>query len=255
MTVPGLLDGSVAIVTGASRGIGAAIARGLSMAGARVGLIALDEAALKELARELTDGATVPVAAAAASVADPDQLTAAINRLTSDLGPATILVNNAGTIDRGPTEHSAPDAWRRVLDTNLVAAVTAATAVFPEMKKAGAGSMVNITSLSAHFGVRRAASYGASKSGLLGLTRALALEWAEHGIRVNAVTPGYIATDFTRPLSENLDRADAVARRIPLGRWGTPEDIAGTVAYLCSPLAAYVTGQVIIVDGGYSVDG
>ncbi len=117
------------------------------------------------------------------------------------------------------------------------------------------GSIVNTTSLSAHFGIRGAASYGASKSGLLGLTRALAVEWAEYGIRVNAVTPGYIRTGLTEPLANDEERSRTILSRIPRGRWGTSADIAGTVVYLASPLAAYVTGQVVVVDGGYSVDG
>jgi NAD(P)-dependent dehydrogenase (short-subunit alcohol dehydrogenase family) len=158
-------------------------------------------------------------------------------------------------IDRTPSADFASQAWRRVFATNLDAAFTAARAVAPLMRATGGGAIVNVTSLSAHFGVRRAASYGASKSGLLGLTRALALEWAVDGIRVNAVTPGYIDTDFTAALAGDPERSRRILERIPLGRWGKPADVAGTVVYLASPLAAYVTGQVVVVDGGYSVDG
>lgn len=254
MSVRGLLAGTTAIVTGASRGIGAAIAAGLTDAGARAGLIARDPAALDHLVRRLGEQSGVALGARAVDVRDHDALARAIGELAAALGPPTLLVSNAGTIERNPVETMSPESWQRVLDTNLGAAVTAATTVLPYMRASGGGSIVNITSLSAHFGVRRAASYGTSKTALLGLTRALALEWASDGIRVNAVTPGYIATDFTRPLTADGERSKRILRRIPLGRWGRAEDIAGAVVYLGSPLASYVTGQVIVVDGGYSVD-
>ncbi|MGY1812276.1 SDR family NAD(P)-dependent oxidoreductase [Blastococcus sp. SYSU D00820] len=255
MSTAGLLAGRTAIVTGASRGIGAATAVALAQAGAAVGLLARDPAALARLATRLGDEGTCAVAVRTADVADAPSLRAAIDALTGDLGAPSILVNNAGAIDRSPTETTSAGSWRRVLDTNLGGAVTASTAVLGAMRDLGGGSIVNIASLSAHFGVRRAASYGASKSALLGLTRALALEWAADGIRVNAVTPGYIATDLTAPLTADPERSAGIVSRIPLGRWGSPEDVAGTVVYLCSDLAAYVTGQVVVVDGGYSVDG
>ncbi|HXT94225.1 MAG TPA: glucose 1-dehydrogenase [Trebonia sp.] len=251
----GLLDGEVAIVTGASRGIGLGIARGLRAAGARVGLIARHAEALEAAASELAGQPGPDVACADADVADSDALTAAVARLQADLGDVTVLVNNAGVIDRTPSDGLSSQAWRRVFATNLDAAFAAARAAAPSMRAAGGGAVVNVTSLSAHFGVRRAASYGASKSGLLGLTRALALEWAADGIRVNAVTPGYIDTDFTGPLTGDPERSQRILERIPLGRWGKPADVAGTVVYLASPLAAYVTGQVLVVDGGYSIDG
>jgi NAD(P)-dependent dehydrogenase (short-subunit alcohol dehydrogenase family) len=195
------------------------------------------------------------VATAVADVADDDALRAALAALAAALGPPTVLVNNAGVIDRTPAAETAPGQWQRVLDTNLRSALTAATAVAPHMRRAGGGSIVNITSLSAHFGVRQAVSYGASKAGLVGLTRALALEWGGAGIRVNAVTPGYVETDFTSALSGDPERSRLVLGRIPLGRWGRPDDIGKAVLYLSSPLARYVTGQVLVVDGGYSVDG
>jgi NAD(P)-dependent dehydrogenase (short-subunit alcohol dehydrogenase family) len=253
--VCGLLDGEVAIVTGASRGIGLGIAHGLRAAGARVGLIARDDEALRAARAQLTATPGPDVACATADAADPGTLVGACERLARDLGDATVLVNNAGAIDRTPSAEVTPAEWRRVVATNLDAAFTAARAVAPRMRSAGGGAIVNVTSLSAHFGVRRAASYGASKSGLLGLTRALALDWAADGIRVNAVAPGYIDTGFTSALTADPDRSQRILERIPLGRWGQPDDIAGTVVYLVSPLAAYVTGQVVVVDGGYSADG
>lgn len=251
----GLLRGSTAIVCGASRGIGAAAARALHGAGADVGLLARTGAALEETAAGIGSGGGPRIATAVADVADPDALRAGIEKLVDRLGPPDILVNNAGAIDRTPSVEVTPAGWQRVLDTNLRGALLASTTVLPHMAAAGRGSIVNITSLSAHFGVRRAVSYGASKAGLVGMTRALALEWGESGVRVNAVTPGYIETDFTQRLREDTRRSVDILRRVPLGRWGRPEDIAGTVVYLASPLAEYVTGQVIVVDGGYSVDG
>lgn len=248
------LAGTTAIVTGASRGIGAAAAAALAAAGARVGIIARDEAAATGTASAIGEATGLPTAARAADVAEPESLRVAITELAGQLGAPSILVNNAGAIDRSPAEELTEESWRRILDTNLGAAATAATTVLPLMRELGGGSIVNITSLSAHLGVRQAASYGASKTALLGLTRALALEWAPHRIRVNAVTPGYIDTTFTRPLVDG-ERAGPLLERIPLGRWGRPEDVAGAIVYLASPTSAYVTGQTIVVDGGFSVDG
>lgn len=250
-----LLRESVAIVTGASRGIGAEVARGLAAAGAAVGLVARSSASLDTVAEDLRQARLGPIAVAVADVSDAASLERAVDQLTEELGPVQILVNNAGTIHHAPAAQASPAAWRRVIDTNLTAALLASSAVLPQMRQAGGGSIVNIASLSARFGIYNAVSYAASKSGLVGLTRALAWEWAGYGIRVNAVSPGYVVTDFTKPLTADERRSRHILERIPLGRWGRPEDIAGTVVYLSSPLAEYVTGQVITVDGGYSVNG
>src|SRR5690606_21420192 len=178
----------------------------------------------------------------------------AVAELAEELGGLDVLVNNAGTTVRGDALSFAADDFDRVLVVNLRGAFVAAQAAARAMGDGG-GAIVNIASLSARFGIRRGAAYGASKGGLVQLTKALALEWGPRGIRVNAVAPGYIATDLTAPLLADAARRDAIEARIPLGRWGTPDDVAGAVALLCSPLAAYVSGHVLYVDGGYSADG
>jgi NAD(P)-dependent dehydrogenase (short-subunit alcohol dehydrogenase family) len=250
-----LLAGSVAVVTGGSRGIGAAIAQALAEAGAAVGLIGRSREALATAADDLRARGAGSVRFAAADAGDPERLEAALGRLAAELGPVTVLVNNAGMIERGAAEELTIEQWDRVIAVNLRAAFVAARTVFPGMREHGSGSIVNVTSLSGRFGIRRAAPYGASKGGLTQLTRALALEWAPHGIRVNAVAPGYVTTAFTERLATDRKRHRQILERIPLGRWGRPDDVGGTVVYLASGLSAYVTGQLVIVDGGYSVDG
>jgi 2-deoxy-D-gluconate 3-dehydrogenase len=228
----GLLAGRRALVTGATRGIGAAAADALAEHGARV----------------------VRLGSRDADMADPDAVRAAVARATEELGGLDVLVNNAGTIERGPSAELALERWDRVLDVNLRGAFVAAQAAYEALADGG-GAIVNIASLSARFGVRQGAAYAASKGGLVQLTRALALEWAPAGIRVNAVAPGYVATDFTRALQDDPGRHASILARIPMGRWATPQDIAGSVVYFASDLAAYVTGQVLYADGGYSCDG
>jgi NAD(P)-dependent dehydrogenase (short-subunit alcohol dehydrogenase family) len=250
----GLLEGRRAVVTGASRGIGAAISRDLAAAGAAVALIGRSEASLNSVGMELEVATGRRAHVVVGDLQDPSSARGAVNRSVELMGGLDILVNGAGVIERADAAVLTTTQWDRVMAVNLRGAFVAAQAAFGSLAEAG-GVIVNITSLSALFGIRRAAAYGASKGGLLQLTRALALEWAASGIRVNAVAPGYVETALTEPLSRDRERYEAVRARIPLGRWGRPEDVGGTVVYLASDLAAYVTGQVIHVDGGYSCDG
>jgi len=246
----GLLAGMRAIVTGASRGIGAAIARRLAAEGAVVGAITrapLDRRPGSVVERTIRAGRCADLGDAAAT-------RAAVEALAAELGGLDVLVNNAGTTVRADALALSPEAFDRVLGVNLRGAFVAAQAAARAMGDGG-GAIVNVASLSARFGIRRGAAYGASKGGIVQLTKALALEWGPRGIRVNAVAPGYIATDLTGPLLADERRRRAIEARIPLGRWGTPDDVAGAVALLCSPLAAYVSGEVLFVDGGYSADG
>ena len=242
---PFRLDGMRAMVTGANTGIGQAIAIGLAASGAHV------VAAGRRPATETI--ATIMGAGGRATelLLDLSEPEAAVATL-SQAGPLDILINNAGKIRREESLiYSAAD-WDAVMDVNLRAAFLLSQRFAQDAVARGApGRIVNIASLLSFQGGVQVPAYAASKHGLLGLTRALANEWAEHGISVNAIAPGYIATKNTAPLRADPMRSDEILGRIPMKRWGNPEDIAGAVTFLCAPASAYITGAVLNVDGGW----
>ena len=238
------LTGKVAFVTGSTRGIGLAIARTLYAAGAKVAVVGRDQARAAAAAAELGERA----AGFACDVAQGAQVEAAIGAAEAALGPIDILVNNAGlTRDNLLLRLSEAD-WDAVLDANLKGAFHTTRAVIKGMMKRRAGRIVNITSIVGLTGNKGQANYAASKAGLIGFTKSVAKEYASRGVLVNCVAPGFIETDMTAALP---DAARAtLLEDIALGRLGRPEDVAGAVLFLASDLAGYVTGQVLVVDGG-----
>jgi len=238
------LAGKVALVTGGSRGIGKAIAARLHAAGAKVAIAARDQAKVAAAARELGDRA----AGFAVDVADADVVTKMIDAVEKSLGPIDILVNNAGVTRDGLLVRMSDDDWDAVLDTNLKAAFITMKAVTRGMMKRRWGRVINITSVVGLTGNAGQANYAASKAGLIGLTKSVAKELASRNILVNAVAPGFIDTDMTRDLTE--EQRKQLLDLIPLARLGTGDDIAGAVLFLASDQASYITGQVLVVDGG-----
>jgi len=238
------LAGKVAFVTGSTRGIGLAIARALHAAGAKVAITGRDAARAQEAAASLGVG-TVGIAL---EISDAAQVTEAIAAAEQALGPIDILVNNAGlTRDNILLRLSEAD-WDAVLDANLKGAFLTMRAVTKGMMKRRSGRIINITSIVGIIGNKGQANYAASKAGLIGLTKSAAKEYASRGILINCIAPGFIDTDMTSALPE--DARKVLLEQIALGRLGSPDDIANTVLYLASDLAGYVTGQVLVVDGG-----
>jgi NAD(P)-dependent dehydrogenase (short-subunit alcohol dehydrogenase family) len=242
------LSGRYAVVTGGSRGIGAAIAEALLDAGAAVALLGREAGSLEVVRRRLAARGTVVTQVA--DVSDTVAGQAAITRAAEALGGLDILINNAGLEEVRPSLEVTEQLWDRILDTNLKGAFFCAQAAARLMATKG-GSILNVCSLTCEVGVPGAAAYGSSKSGMAGMTRALAAEWAARGIRVNGIGPGYFRTALTEPFYQDPAWEQAVLAKIPQGRFGRMEDLGGAAVFLCSDAAAYITGQVLYVDGGY----
>lgn len=238
------LTGRTAFVTGSTRGIGLAIARALHTAGARVAVVGRDAGRAQAVAGELGEGA----AGVACDVAVASQVEAAVAGAEQALGPIDILVNNAGLTRDNILPRLSEADWDAVLDANLKGAFHTTRAVIRGMMKRRAGRIVNIASVVGLTGNKGQSNYAASKAGLIGFTKSIAREYAGRGVLANCVAPGFIATDMTAALP---DAARAtLLQDIALGRLGDPGDVAGAVLFLASDLAGYITGQVLVVDGG-----
>lgn len=241
------LAGRTALVTGAGRGIGRALSLALARAGATVVVSGRDAAALRETA-DLIAASGGRAIAETLDVTDAAGIEATVAALAGRHG-LDILVNNAGVEEVRASTDVDEALWDRIVDTNLKGAFFCARA-FARAAAPGPRSIVNLCSLTSAVGIPTAAPYGSSKAGLVGMTRALAAEWAGRGIRVNGIGPGYFRTAMTDGFYADPAWSEAMLRRIPLGRFGRMEDLMGAVVFLCSPAAAYVTGQVLYVDGG-----
>jgi 2-deoxy-D-gluconate 3-dehydrogenase len=245
------LTGKLAVVTGARRGIGRAIARALAGAGADIiGVSANLEDPGSAVGQDVT-AAGRSFEAIRADLADP----AVVRDLGADLAardrPVDVLVNNAGTIRRAPADRHTDADWELVLQVNLTAQFVLARAVGGAMADRGSGKIIFTASLLSFQGGITVPGYTAAKHGIAGLTKALANEWAPYGVNVNAIAPGYIATDNTQALRDDPARAAAILGRIPAGRWGAADDLAGAAIFLASDAAAYVHGTILPVDGGW----
>jgi 2-deoxy-D-gluconate 3-dehydrogenase len=244
------LNGKVAIVTGGNGGIGLGMARGLASAGARVVIAARNREKSAAARDELGAGAL----AIDVDVTREDSVAALVRRTVEQCGRIDILVNNAGINIRKAPEVLTLAEWREVLETNLTSAYLCSHAAYPEMKKAGAGKIINIGSMLSIFGAGFAPAYAASKGGIVQFTKACASAWAKDNIQVNAVLPGWIDTALTRRAREQIPGLhDNVLKRTPAGRWGTSDDFHGIAVFLASGASDFVTGAAITVDGGYSI--
>jgi len=244
------LTGKVALVTGASRGLGAAMALALADAGADVAVHASEQApvttenAIKQKGRQSRSFI--------ANLARREQTTGLVPAVISAFGRLDILVNNAGTIRRKPAAEHPDDWWDEVIEVNLSSVFRLSRAVGAHMlERGGGGKIVNVASLLSFQGGITVPGYAAAKGGVAQLTKALANEWAGRRINVNAIAPGYMNTDNTTALQADPVRSRQIGERIPAGRWGQPEDLAGAVVFLSAPASDYVNGHVLVVDGGW----
>jgi 2-dehydro-3-deoxy-D-gluconate 5-dehydrogenase len=244
------LDGHVACVTGTTRGIGRTAAIALAEAGCDI--VHLDRSDPAETRAEVeARGRRSALVNLDLAAADAEACEAAIQAAAAAFGRLDILVNSAGVVARGPVLEVSAEEALRVLHVNLACVLALSRAAGRGFVEQGSGAIVNVASLLAFQGGMLVSSYAIAKHGVLGVTQALANEWAPHGVRVNALAPGYIATDFNQRLRDDPRRYREISDRIPAGRWGSPEDLAGALVFLCSPASSYMTGSVLTVDGGW----
>ena len=242
------LNGRCAVVTGAGRGLGQAIARGLARAGAD--LVLLGRPGSQSSTRDQVADLGRDVEIVDLDVSDHEAVEQVAAEVNSNR-QVDILINNAGIIDRADSVDVSRQSWNRVVDINLTGLFLLCQAFGRPMAERGHGKIVNIASLLSFQGGIRVASYAASKHGVAGITKALANEWGPRGLQINAIAPGYIATDNTTALRADPDRSRSILERIPAGRWGDASDIAGAAVFLSSAAADYVNGHVLVVDGGW----
>jgi 2-deoxy-D-gluconate 3-dehydrogenase len=242
------LAGKKALVTGSSKGIGASIAQALAHAGADIVLVGRTTESL-----EATKSAIVKIGRKVEIVVCDVSSAEAIKEAFSDIASlkVDILVNNAGSISRAPAAEAQMEEWNRIIDTNLNSVFQISQACGRAMIDQGNGTIINIASLLSFQGGISVPAYTASKHGVAGVTKALANEWGGRGVTVNAIAPGYISTDNTAALRADADRNASILARIPIGRWGNPDDIASVAVFLASPAARYINGEVLTVDGGW----
>jgi len=246
------LNGKVALVTGASRGLGQGMTLGLAEAGADIIALATSLENLKSTVEAVSalDRRILPLAC---DISDFAQIKHAIDQSLDTFEAIDILVNNAGTTRRAAAEEHSNEYWDAVIQTNLTAVFQLCREVGRRMVERRQGKIINIASLLSFSGGITVASYAASKGGVAQLTKALANEWARYNVQVNAIAPGYYATDLTKALLDDRARREEISSRIPAGRWGQPEDLQGAVVFLASGASDYVNGHVLLVDGGWMV--
>lgn len=246
------LSGKTALVTGGGRGIGLAIAQGLAEHGADIAIVARTKEQLNAAAQDIQTDTGRMVRTFPFDMGNIGQINALFEKITAETNGIDILVNCAGTTIRDPAEDVDMKTWQKVLEVNLTAVLVLSQAFCRHCKQTGkAGKIINIGSLTCHGARPTTAAYASSKGGLLMLTKTLAVEWAKYNMTVNAIGPGYIATELTRPLWTDEDFNQWVLAKTPLARWGRPEDLVGTAVLLASRAGDFITGQIIYVDGGW----
>ena len=245
-----ILDGKFALITGASRGLGRAMAVALAGAGARLALVSRDREKLESVAGEVRSaGAEAHVFAA--DVAREEDVLRLEREISAGPGRIDILINNAGVNIRKNITDFTLEEWTRVIDTNLTSVFLMCRAFVPHMKGKGYGRILNLTSTMAHVSLPQRAAYSSSKTALLGLTRALALELAPEAVTVNGISPGPFGTEMNLPIMNNPEINAQFIAKIPLGRWGKLEEVGQLALYLCSPAAGFITGTDVLIDGGW----
>jgi NAD(P)-dependent dehydrogenase (short-subunit alcohol dehydrogenase family) len=246
----GKLNDRVAVITGASKGLGKAMAIALAAEGARIALVSRDQERLHEVASQIV-GAGGDASMYRADVTSEEQVRHAEREILARYGKVNILINNAGVNVRKPVVEFTVEEWHRVMDTNVTAAFLMCRSFVPAMTGQGYGRILNMTSIMSHVSLPGRIAYSTSKTALLGMTRTLALELAPEAITVNGISPGPFGTEMNKPLMENPETNAQFVASIPLGRWGKVEEIGQLAVYLCSEDAGFITGTDILIDGGW----